>query len=57
MFDKLPSVEKKSKAAKAWCENVSEISDENWEYVKIKQNIFEENMGQKLSKLISICQN
>lgn len=40
-FDEMVSVELKDKSARKWCENVSKLTGESWEYVKMLQPEFE----------------
>ncbi|KXB06002.1 hypothetical protein AKJ52_02685, partial [candidate division MSBL1 archaeon SCGC-AAA382C18] len=57
MFGKLPSVEKKTNAAKNWCENVSKISDSDWKYVKVPENQFKQNRGLSFSQMTSLTKS
>lgn len=53
-FDDTPMVRAKSKAAEAWCQNISEVSDSEWEYIKISSPDFNENRGVSFSQLIRL---
>jgi len=54
LLDQLLSVEKKAQVGTTWCQNVSEACEKDWEYIKIRQDIFEQNRGLHFSKLISL---
>lgn len=56
LLDQLLSVEKKAQVGKTWCKNISEASDSAWEYVKIRQDLFEQNKGIHFSKLIALSE-
>ena len=56
VWDQLPNVERKDKAARAWCNNASELCELPWEYRKVKEDVFEQNRGSSLGNLMSMCQ-
>lgn len=56
IWDQLPQVKQKDRAAKAWCANASEISDLPWEYRKVRQDVFEPNRGSSFANLMAICE-
>ncbi|MEA1905243.1 MAG: hypothetical protein U9M97_05160, partial [Candidatus Hadarchaeota archaeon] len=51
-FEEMASVALKDKSARKWCENVSDLTGESWEYVKILQPDFESLKYLSFSDLI-----
>jgi len=56
VWDQLPNVKQKDKAATAWCTNASEISDIPWEYRKVRQDVFEQNWGSSFNNMMAVCE-
>jgi type III restriction enzyme len=52
-FGEMKSVKLKDRAAKKWCERVSDISGTHWTYAKIMQEDFERNKGLGLHELLN----
>lgn len=50
-FDQMEDVDKKANAAIKWCNSATENSGEDWEYVKVSENLFYENRGKNLAQL------
>lgn len=51
-FEEMVTSQLKEKAAKGWCEKVSKLTKEKWEYVKIVEDEFRQYSGYSLMELI-----
>lgn len=54
-FDEMKDVEKKANAAESWCKSALKLTEYDWEYVKITEDVFNNNKGRSMKNITEIA--